>query len=161
VCIISYLCVLFHSSWLLLTFWYINHTKIKGKECILVTRQLNHIFIWVYLLWFINSVIDNLSFTFYLSQIWCFGNSYNFTYFLIIFLSFQQQLNLDPGPVAVNCCSYNHNGQLLLAGAADGRIRLFGLYWLKFFLILINIFFSEFNSLPKSLNLPIYNSNPV
>ncbi|CAC5399011.1 WD repeat-containing protein 91 [Mytilus coruscus] len=36
-----------------------------------------------------------------------------------------QQLNLDPGPVAINCCSYNHNGQLLLAGAADGRIRLF------------------------------------
>ncbi|XP_076104338.1 WD repeat-containing protein 91-like isoform X4 [Mytilus galloprovincialis] len=36
-----------------------------------------------------------------------------------------QQLNLDPGPVAINCCSYNHNGQLLLAGAADGMIRLF------------------------------------
>ena len=31
---ISYL---FHNSLLLLTFWYINHKKIKGKECIHVT----------------------------------------------------------------------------------------------------------------------------
>ena len=40
VCNISYLLVLFHSSLLLLTFWYnmyINHTKIKGKEWIHVT----------------------------------------------------------------------------------------------------------------------------
>ena len=34
VCNITYLCVLFHSSYLLLTFSYINHKKIKGKECI-------------------------------------------------------------------------------------------------------------------------------
>jgi len=37
VCNISYLYVLFHSSSLLLKFWYINHKKIKGKECIHVT----------------------------------------------------------------------------------------------------------------------------
>ena len=37
VCNISYLCVLFHSSWLLLTFWCINHEKIKGKYCFHVT----------------------------------------------------------------------------------------------------------------------------
>jgi hypothetical protein len=37
VCNISYLRVLFHSSELLLTFRYISHKKIKGKECIHVT----------------------------------------------------------------------------------------------------------------------------
>ena len=37
VCNISYLCVLFHSSQLLFTFGYINHKKIKGKECIHLT----------------------------------------------------------------------------------------------------------------------------
>ena len=37
VCNLSYLHVLFHSSYLLLSFWYINHTEIKGKECIHVT----------------------------------------------------------------------------------------------------------------------------
>jgi len=51
VCNISYLCVLFQSSYLLLTFWYIKYKKIKGKECIHVTmydsaRQQNdsHVF---------------------------------------------------------------------------------------------------------------------
>ena len=38
---ISYLRVLFHSTMLLLTFWYINHKKIKGKECIHVTIFIN------------------------------------------------------------------------------------------------------------------------
>ena len=37
VCNISYLLVLFHSSYLLLTFRYIHHKKIKGKEYIHVT----------------------------------------------------------------------------------------------------------------------------
>jgi hypothetical protein len=37
---ISYLCVLFHSSLLLLTFWYINHKQIKGNNCIHVTTHL-------------------------------------------------------------------------------------------------------------------------
>ena len=42
VCNISYTCmhVLFHSSFLLLTFWYINLKKIKGKECIHVTSMI-------------------------------------------------------------------------------------------------------------------------
>ena len=39
----------------------------------------------------------------------------------------QQHLSLSPGPIAVNSLVYNHNGQLLLTGAADGRIRLYGL----------------------------------
>ncbi|XP_041369191.1 WD repeat-containing protein 91-like isoform X2 [Gigantopelta aegis] len=34
-------------------------------------------------------------------------------------------LPLEPSPIAVNCCVYNHNGQLLITGAADGKIRLF------------------------------------
>jgi hypothetical protein len=36
VCNISYMHVLFHSC-LNILFWYINHGKIKGKECIHVT----------------------------------------------------------------------------------------------------------------------------
>ena len=28
--------------------------------------------------------------------------------------------------MAVNCTEFNHNGQLLISGAADGIIRLFG-----------------------------------
>ncbi|XP_069139768.1 WD repeat-containing protein 91-like isoform X2 [Argopecten irradians] len=36
-----------------------------------------------------------------------------------------KQLPIDPGPIAVNCCSFNHNGQLLLTGAADGVIRMY------------------------------------
>lgn len=37
----------------------------------------------------------------------------------------EQHLSLSPGPIAVNSLVYNHNGQLLLTGAADGRIRLY------------------------------------
>jgi len=40
----------------------------------------------------------------------------------------QQHLSLSPGPIAVNSLVYNHNGQLLLTGAADGRLRLYGLF---------------------------------
>ena len=36
---VQYLGVLFHSSLLLHIFWYINHKKIKGKECIHVARK--------------------------------------------------------------------------------------------------------------------------
>ncbi|XP_033757120.1 WD repeat-containing protein 91-like isoform X2 [Pecten maximus] len=36
-----------------------------------------------------------------------------------------KQLPIDPGPMAINCCSFNHNGQLLLTGAADGVIRMY------------------------------------
>ncbi|KAK3094729.1 hypothetical protein FSP39_005505 [Pinctada imbricata] len=36
-----------------------------------------------------------------------------------------KQLPVEPGPVAINCLSYNHNGQLLLTGAADGQIRIY------------------------------------
>uniref|UniRef100_A0A4W5PCM4 WD repeat-containing protein 91 n=1 Tax=Hucho hucho TaxID=62062 RepID=A0A4W5PCM4_9TELE len=38
----------------------------------------------------------------------------------------QLQFSLEPGPVAVNCTAFNHNGNLLVTGAADGVIRLFG-----------------------------------
>ena len=41
VCNFSYLHVLFHNSSLLLTFWYINHTTIKGKEWIHLTSIIN------------------------------------------------------------------------------------------------------------------------
>uniref|UniRef100_A0A3P9A3P5 WD repeat-containing protein 91 n=1 Tax=Esox lucius TaxID=8010 RepID=A0A3P9A3P5_ESOLU len=37
----------------------------------------------------------------------------------------QLQFCLEPGPVAINCTSFNHNGNLLVTGAADGVIRLF------------------------------------
>ncbi|XP_053505092.1 WD repeat-containing protein 91 [Ictalurus furcatus] len=37
----------------------------------------------------------------------------------------QLQFALEPGPVAVNCIAFNHNGNLLVTGAADGIIRLF------------------------------------
>uniref|UniRef100_A0A8C1R939 WD repeat-containing protein 91 n=1 Tax=Cyprinus carpio TaxID=7962 RepID=A0A8C1R939_CYPCA len=37
----------------------------------------------------------------------------------------QLQFALDPGPVAINCTAFNHNGNLLVTGAADGMIRLF------------------------------------
>ncbi|KAJ8402099.1 hypothetical protein AAFF_G00373340 [Aldrovandia affinis] len=37
----------------------------------------------------------------------------------------QLQFSLEPGPVAINCTAFNHNGNLLVAGAADGVIRLF------------------------------------
>lgn len=41
-------------------------------------------------------------------------------------LFFQKTLPIDVGPLAVNCCAFNHNGQLLIVGAVDGAIRLFG-----------------------------------
>ncbi|XP_034528520.1 WD repeat-containing protein 91 isoform X4 [Ailuropoda melanoleuca] len=37
----------------------------------------------------------------------------------------QLQFSLDPEPIAVNCTAFNHNGNLLVTGAADGVIRLF------------------------------------
>ncbi|XP_034089175.1 WD repeat-containing protein 91 isoform X2 [Gymnodraco acuticeps] len=37
----------------------------------------------------------------------------------------QLQFSLEPDPVAVNCTAFNHNGNLLVTGAADGVIRLF------------------------------------
>ncbi|XP_062867318.1 WD repeat-containing protein 91 [Trichomycterus rosablanca] len=36
----------------------------------------------------------------------------------------QLQFTLEPGPVAINCTAFNHNGNLLVTGAADGIIRL-------------------------------------
>ncbi|KAK2096670.1 WD repeat-containing protein 91 [Saguinus oedipus] len=35
--------------------------------------------------------------------------------------------SLDPEPIAINCTAFNHNGNLLVTGAADGVIRLFGM----------------------------------
>eukprot|EP00794_Sanderia_malayensis_P005508 gene5508-6193_t len=37
----------------------------------------------------------------------------------------QTELPLDPYPACIHCMSYNHNGTLLVTGAADGMIRLF------------------------------------
>ncbi|KAM4634225.1 WD repeat-containing protein 91 isoform 1-T3 [Polymixia lowei] len=37
----------------------------------------------------------------------------------------QLQFCLEPEPVAINCTAFNHNGNLLVTGAADGVIRLF------------------------------------
>uniref|UniRef100_A0A3P8TVR2 WD repeat-containing protein 91 n=1 Tax=Amphiprion percula TaxID=161767 RepID=A0A3P8TVR2_AMPPE len=37
----------------------------------------------------------------------------------------QLQFSLEPEPVAINCTAFNHNGNLLVTGAADGMIRLF------------------------------------
>ncbi|XP_053320785.1 WD repeat-containing protein 91 [Spea bombifrons] len=37
----------------------------------------------------------------------------------------QLQYFLEPVPIAINCTSFNHNGNLLVTGAADGFIRLF------------------------------------
>nr|XP_014341206.1 PREDICTED: WD repeat-containing protein 91 [Latimeria chalumnae] len=37
----------------------------------------------------------------------------------------QCQFSLDPEPIAINCTAFNHNGNLLVTGAADGIIRLF------------------------------------
>jgi WD40 repeat protein len=39
---------------------------------------------------------------------------------------FQKTLPLEPGSACINSCSFNHNGQLLITGGADGMIRLFG-----------------------------------
>lgn len=40
-------------------------------------------------------------------------------------MKLEKTRHLEPFPAAVNNCVFNHNGQLLLAGAADGRITLF------------------------------------
>uniref|UniRef100_A0A8D0CDF0 WD repeat-containing protein 91 n=1 Tax=Salvator merianae TaxID=96440 RepID=A0A8D0CDF0_SALMN len=37
----------------------------------------------------------------------------------------QLQFSLEPDPIAINCTAFNHNGNLLVTGAADGMIRLF------------------------------------
>ncbi|KAJ7329967.1 hypothetical protein JRQ81_016141 [Phrynocephalus forsythii] len=37
----------------------------------------------------------------------------------------QLQFSLEPDPIAINCTAFNHNGNLLVTGAADGVIRLF------------------------------------
>lgn len=47
----------------------------------------------------------------------------------VMFVS-QLQFSLEPEPVAINCTAFNHNGNLLVTGAADGVIRLFGQYFL-------------------------------
>lgn len=44
----------------------------------------------------------------------------------ILIVCCQRSFPLEPGPVCINSCSFNHNGQLLLAGGVDGSIRLFG-----------------------------------
>ena len=33
---------------------------------------------------------------------------------------------MSPNPVAINCMAFNHNSSLLITGASDGMIRLFG-----------------------------------
>ena len=35
-------------------------------------------------------------------------------------------LLMEPGSPAINCTTFNHNGNLLLAGGCDGIVRLFG-----------------------------------
>ncbi|XP_069484881.1 WD repeat-containing protein 91 isoform X2 [Ambystoma mexicanum] len=37
----------------------------------------------------------------------------------------QLHFSLEPEPIAINCTAFNHNGNLLVTGAADGVIRLF------------------------------------
>ncbi|KAL4231180.1 WD repeat-containing protein 91 [Mactra antiquata] len=37
----------------------------------------------------------------------------------------EKSLPLEPGPVCITSCSFNHNGQLLITGGVDGMIRLF------------------------------------
>lgn len=47
---------------------------------------------------------------------------------IVIALSVSQlQFSLEPEAVAINCTAFNHNGNLLVTGAADGMIRLFGM----------------------------------
>ncbi|ESO82720.1 hypothetical protein LOTGIDRAFT_177643 [Lottia gigantea] len=46
-------------------------------------------------------------------------------------MKMEKQLVLDPNPVAINCSSYNHNGQLLITGGADGIVRLFDIHQCK------------------------------
>lgn len=45
---------------------------------------------------------------------------------VFVFSVTQVQFSLEPEPVAINCTAFNHNGNLLVTGAADGFIRLFG-----------------------------------
>ena len=33
---------------------------------------------------------------------------------------------MEAGSPAINCTTFNHNGNLLLAGGSDGIVRLFG-----------------------------------
>lgn len=33
---------------------------------------------------------------------------------------------MEAGSPAINCTTFNHNGNLLLAGGCDGIVRLFG-----------------------------------
>ncbi|XP_013383261.1 WD repeat-containing protein 91 [Lingula anatina] len=40
-------------------------------------------------------------------------------------MKLEKDLPMIPGPVAVNCTTYNHNGNLLITGAVDGMIRIF------------------------------------
>lgn len=49
-------------------------------------------------------------------------------------LFLQCSLPLSPLPVAVNCMSFNHNSNLLLTGAVDGMIRLFGKYPIHYYI---------------------------
>lgn len=42
------------------------------------------------------------------------------------FLNSQCALPISPNPVAINCMAFNHNSTLLVTGASDGMIRLFG-----------------------------------
>lgn len=48
-----------------------------------------------------------------------------------VFSVLQLQFSLEPEPVAINCTAFNHNGNLLVTGAADGVIRLFGKVFLE------------------------------
>uniref|UniRef100_A0A8C4EN42 WD repeat-containing protein 91 n=1 Tax=Dicentrarchus labrax TaxID=13489 RepID=A0A8C4EN42_DICLA len=53
-------------------------------------------------------------------------NTLYYTYTRDVVLSVPQlQFSLEPEPVAINCTAFNHNGNLLVTGAADGVIRLF------------------------------------
>lgn len=50
----------------------------------------------------------------------------SFVSYCVICDVLQLQFTLEPGPVAINCTAFNHNGNLLVTGAADGIIRLLG-----------------------------------
>ncbi|XP_063239481.1 WD repeat-containing protein 91 [Bacillus rossius redtenbacheri] len=39
----------------------------------------------------------------------------------------ERSLFLDTDAVVANCCTFNHNGQLLVAGCSDGSVRIFDL----------------------------------
>jgi WD40 repeat protein len=41
-------------------------------------------------------------------------------------LSSNSKESFEPLPVTINSMSFNHNGSLLVTGASDGFIRLFG-----------------------------------